>query len=255
MRRVFILFVAILLGQSLAAQEDSQAVSLVFDTTEWNMGRIDEEDGPVSYTFRYRNEADHSVAIERVYTSCGCTTSDYSRKPLKAGGEGSVVVTFDPEGRSGRVDKSITLVFDSGRGRTELRIKGRVNPRPQSVADEYPYDLGGGLRADVTYRSFGKIAQGDTRSMALILYNSSDEPLRITPEWVEQSGALELFLPEQIAPDGRVLMTMTYTISGVVPEGGLLRDSFRILIEGAILTEENLFTTRAVVLNAESTDN
>lgn len=228
MRRVSILLVALLGALQLFSQEPQVPMSLVFDTTVWDMGRIDEEAGAVSHTFHYRNEADHSVAIERVYSSCGCTTSDYSRKPLKAGGEGELVVTFDPEGRQGRVEKSITLVYDGGRGRTELTVKGKVKPRPRAVADEFPYELGGGLRSDASYRAFGNIAQGTTRSMTISLLNNTEEEMWPKVVWERQSGAMELFMPERIGAGDRVLVSLTYDLTGQ-ERYGLLRDSFRLV--------------------------
>lgn len=243
MRRLSLLFVAILALNSLPAQQPVDSLALQFDEVEWNFGRIDEQEGEVSHTFRYRNISDRFVAIERVYSSCGCTTGEYSRRPLKPGGEQTFTVVFDPEGRSGKVEKSITIVYDQGRGRTTLNIKGRVRPRPRSVADEFPYDLGGGLRSDADYRAFGNVAQGTTRSMTFALLNNSAEPMTIGVEWLQCSGLLELNLPEELAPTERALVTMTYVPSRV--EGGrygLVRDSFRI-VAGGVATERVINTS------------
>ncbi len=222
----------------LHAQQSEESPALTFGQQEWNFGRIDEQDGKVSHTFHYRNTSDHFVAIERVYSSCGCTTGDYSRRPLKAGGEGTFTVIFDPEGRSGRVEKSITLVYDGGKGRTTLHIRGRVTPRPRSVADEFPYDLGGGLRSDANYRAFGNVEEGTTRSMTFALLNNSSEPMTIGVEWASRSGALELNIPEELAPSERALATMTYAFGRGEELYGLRRDCFRLTVNGVAVEQE-----------------
>ncbi|MBO5661107.1 MAG: DUF1573 domain-containing protein [Tidjanibacter sp.] len=258
MRRVSILLVALLAVCALRAQEPEgdkqlheEQPALRFESTLWDFGRIEEVDGVVSHTFRYRNESDHFVAIERVYSSCGCTTGDYSRKPLKPNGEGEFTVNFDPEGirtRGGKVEKSVTIVFDKGRGRVELEVKGKVVPRPRSVADDYPYDLGGGVRCDANYRAFGNLPQGESRSMTLALYNGTAEPLCPSVAWEVRSGLLELHLPEEVAPGGNALVTMTYKPDG--DDYGVVRDTFHFEWEGGA-ARQSITTTFVGVDNFE----
>ena len=192
--------------------EEGDAVpsALLFEEVEWNFGTIEEVAGKVSHTFRYRNTSDHSVMIERVYSSCGCTSGEYSRRPLKAGGEGEFVVTFDPTDRGGRVEKTVTLTYDKGRGRTELRIKGRVKARPRSVEDTHPYELGGGVRSDSSFKPFGRVAQGATKSMTLALVNTSQESVELGVQWERQSGMLEIEMTPELSAGESELVTLTY---------------------------------------------
>lgn len=225
----------------------AQGGSLVFETTEWDFGRIEEVGGKISHTFRYRNEADHAVAIERVYTSCGCTTGDYSRRPLKAGGEGTFTAIFDPEGRGGKVEKSLTIVYDGGKGRAELTIRGEVEPRPRTVSDDYPYDMGSGIRCNLTYRAFGNVPQGESVSMTFGLANTSDKVVVLGVEWSEESGAMELLVPEALGPGERALATMTYQpSSGSEERYGLLRDRFTLLFDGQKARESIVATAIGV---------
>ena len=247
MRRVSISLMLLFASLTLCAQESESGGSLVFETTEWDFGHIEEVDGKVSHTFRYRNDADYAVAIERVYTSCGCTTGDYSRRPLKAGGEGTFTAIFDPEGRGGEVEKSLTIVYDGGKGRTELTIRGEVEPRPRTVADDYPYDMGGGIRCNVTYRAFGNVPQGESVSMTFGLANTSDKVVELDAEWSERSGAMELSMPEALGPGERALATMTYQPGGNSEERyGLMRDRFTLLFDGQRARESIVATAIGV---------
>lgn len=226
----------------LFAQEPTAGAVLLFEQTEWDFGTINEEDGKVSHTFHYRNTSDDFVTIERVYSSCGCTTGEYSRRPLKAGGEGEFTVVFDPAERGGRIAKSITIVYNNGEGRTTLYIKGRVKARPRSVEDSYPYELGGGVRSDSSFKPFGKVAVGKTKSMTIALANTSEQSVVLDVEWVKCSGVLEINLPADLAAGEKALLTLTYAPTAESPE--LIIDEFRFVIDGK--PSEELFRTSAV---------
>ncbi|MBR1957903.1 MAG: DUF1573 domain-containing protein [Tidjanibacter sp.] len=245
MRSVLLSIWALMLAGALSAQQtDTTPNALLFEEVEWNFGRIEEEAGKVSHTFVYTNTATHPVAIERVYSSCGCTTGDYSRRPLKPGASEKFTITFNPEDRPGRFDKRITLVYDEGRGRTELRIKGVVRGRKRSTEVLYPYALGAGVRADSNYKAFGNVAQGTSKSMTIALANTSKRGVSIATEWVEQSGALELFLPDTLAPGEVALTTATYVLPSDEARYGLLRDKVGVLIDG--VRSEVVLTTTAI---------
>ena len=243
MRRVFAIVVALFLtsiayGQEVVS-EDAGAVSedlstakeLVFDSLVHDFGRIKEVDGPVRHTFVFTNPFDHPIAIERVYTSCGCTHTDYSRKATRPGEQGTFTVEFDPEGREGKFDKKVTIVYNNGSGRTHLRVKGRVEGRPRSVADYYPQSLGGGVRADANYRAFGNMAQGTTRSMTVALINTLDHPITLDYVWHEASGALEVDMPTDLGAGEVALVTLTYSLTNG-DKYGLLRDRIEPIIDG-----------------------
>lgn len=226
----------------LFAEEPEEPTALLFEESVWDFGTINEADGAVSHTFHYRNISDGFVTIERVYSSCGCTTGEYSRRPLKAGGEGDFTVVFDPTERGGRVAKSITIVCAEGKGRITLHIKGRVKPRPRAVEEDYPYELGCGVRSDSSFKPFGKVAIGTTKSMTIALTNTSERGVTIDVEWAKSSGWLEIDLPYDLAPNEKALVTLTYAPKSDSPE--LIIDEFRFVIDGK--TSKELFRTSAV---------
>ena len=250
MRRVSILLMAVFSHLMVWAQSSDVPSALLFEHTEWDFGTINEVDGEVRHTFRYRNTSEGLVAIERVYSSCGCTTGEYSRRPLRAGGEGEFTVVFNPADRGGKVDKTVTLTYDKGRGRTELHIKGRVVARPHSLEEEYPYDLGGGVRCDSSIKPFGRVAVGKTKSKTLALANSSERSVTIGVQWERESGALEVNVPLDLEPKERALVTLTYAPEALgEDDSGLLIDEFRLVVDG--VPSEMIFRTSAVVGNNE----
>lgn len=241
------MIVMLLVALGLSAQEPTKPVSLVFEETEWDFGRIDERDGKISHTFRFRNEADHSVAIERVYTSCGCTMTDYSRRPIRSGQESEFVVTFDPTDRGGKVDRVVTIVYDGGKNYTDLRIKGKVKARPRSLEEDYPYDLGQGLRSDAIYKVVGNVAQGSSKSVTVALVNTTNKAVDVELKWLEESGLLDVSYPLVLEADAKALMSMTYLPRRAgEPHYGQMKDRFVVVVDGKETSQEIVTTAVGV---------
>jgi hypothetical protein len=83
---------------------------LVFDTTYHDFGKIPDTT-PVSFDFKFRNTSNRTVKILKVTASCGCTTTK-AKTEIAPGEESVITATFNPQGRSGREVKSITLDLD-----------------------------------------------------------------------------------------------------------------------------------------------
>lgn len=238
MRRILTIILTLFAACSAFGQESTKSAEqiaeapkgLIFNSEEWDFGRINEVDGPVSHTFCFTNPYDHPITIERVYTSCGCTNTDYSRRAIKPNEKGNFTIEFDPEGREGRFDKKVTIVYNQGQDRTILRVKGKVIGRPRSVADLYPQDLGCGVRADSNYKAFGNIAQDKTRSMTIALINTLDHTTSLDYVWLESSGLLEVNMPTELEAGEVALATFTYAVEG--ERYGLMRDRLGVLIGG-----------------------
>ncbi len=243
MRRFLFILAALFSAATVCGQGESNTEALRFAEKSWNFGQIEETGGIVSHTFAFTNRADHPVVIERVYTSCGCTSTDYPRQPLRPGASGTFTVNYDPDGRPGRFEKHINIYYDGGRGNTELTVKGVVNPRPHTVEEDYPFTIGGGVRADAIYRAFGNTPQGHTKSMTVALVNTSDAAVSLAVEPVERSGLLEIDMPDRLKAGEKVLATLTY-VMGKQPRYGIIGDSFRIAVDGR--TTDAVISTSAI---------
>ncbi len=90
-----------------------------------HMGDVPE--GAVAYyAFKFRNVGDAPLVIGSVSTSCGCTVSDYPRRPIPPGEEGEIEVKFDSRGRKGRFVKTVTVITNAEPSRHVLKITGNV---------------------------------------------------------------------------------------------------------------------------------
>lgn len=96
-----------------------------FDTTVYDFGEIIQGQ-KVRHIFKFKNVGEGALVISDAKTSCGCTVSEYPRKPVPPGGEGEVVVEFDSENKQGQVSKTVTLFANTIPNETELKIKGTI---------------------------------------------------------------------------------------------------------------------------------
>ncbi|MCA9322730.1 MAG: DUF1573 domain-containing protein, partial [Planctomycetes bacterium] len=84
-----------------------------FDEPRHDFGRIREEDGTVSHSFRFTNTSTRTVTIGKVNASCSCIAGDPRKKVFKPGETGTLEVAFDPKARKGRTGiKPVTIVTD-----------------------------------------------------------------------------------------------------------------------------------------------
>lgn len=142
-----------------------------FDVESFDFGGIEELGGEVSHTFSYTNVGKTPFVITDVQTSCGCTTPEYSRKPLLSGKSDSITITFDPRDRGGYNSKQIIIA--SNLGNIFLEIEADVNPREKTFDEKYPFALGGGLRSGIISMSMATVEFGSYRDIEIELGNSN----------------------------------------------------------------------------------
>lgn len=112
----------------LAAAAASPAIKI--DSQTHDFGNIREADGPVSHDFTFTNTGDAPLIIVSANASCGCTTPEIPKAPIKPGESATVKVTYNPLGRPGEFEKNIRVKTNL-KERTSLKIKGVVIPKPK----------------------------------------------------------------------------------------------------------------------------
>jgi hypothetical protein len=212
------------------AQEHSP---LVFNETDWNFGTIHEEGGLVTHIFKFTNNGLTPIAIDRVNTSCGCTTPEYTRGVVQPGDEAQVNVSFNPMGFPLVFTKSIDVVSGGGKFSDRLSIRGHVTPRVKSLEELYPHDMGGGVRFDNIVLPFRQIAQGGNSSMVVGWTNTSDRDVAIVFNAVETSGLFALNAPETLCAGCKGNITATYDLAEKSDSYGVMTDVFKIAVDGA----------------------
>ena len=112
------------LGES---PEDSSSQPLMsFLSMSHDFGTIIEGEMVVCY-FDYENSGERELVIKSVETTCGCTTPDWSREPLKQGEKERLKIIFDAKGRSGAQRKVVTVASNASNSPLRLTIRANIN--------------------------------------------------------------------------------------------------------------------------------
>ena len=99
-----------------------------FDKTEHSFGFIKQGD-TVKYTFIFYNIGNHPLRITNVSTTCGCTTTNWTREPIQSFAQGEISIEFDSHGKYGLQNKVIIVYSNSPNYQTFLKIKAYVVSR------------------------------------------------------------------------------------------------------------------------------
>ena len=96
-----------------------------FQKTEHDFGKILQGE-QVSYTFKFKNVGNAPLIITNIEKTCGCTSPDFSCKPIKPGEEGKITITYDSKGHKGFQNKRLIVKANTNPSETILRIKAQV---------------------------------------------------------------------------------------------------------------------------------
>lgn len=162
MKKTFTLICMVVLSVSLFAQQPV----ITFDKTSHDFGKINEADGRVSAVFTIKNEGMSPLILSNVRASCGCTTPKWPREPIEPGQTGSITVTYNPNGRPGRFQKSVTITSNATEPTKRVIIKGEVIPRQAKPVNRYtiPVDE---LNMKTKVLDFGVMKKGDVKVLEL----------------------------------------------------------------------------------------
>lgn len=132
LRIFFILLVASMTALPVWGRRmPGEKVGVAFDSLIFDFGTVSASSAPVSHDYVFEVSGKQPVSILYATPSCGCTASDFPRKPTKPGEKGVIKVTFEPKGQKGEVEKDVRVRFRNGADKSEqltLRIRGVVVP-------------------------------------------------------------------------------------------------------------------------------
>lgn len=98
---------------------------MVFNEVLHDFGKITQGE-KVSYSFVFKNTGGSDLVISSAQGSCGCTVPSYPKEPIKAGQESKIDVEFNSEGKSGLVQKTVTLVTNCNPSTKILTISSTI---------------------------------------------------------------------------------------------------------------------------------
>ena len=150
-----------------------------FDKTQHDFGKVNEDGGTASHDFTFTNTGNAPLIIQNVVTTCGCTTPEYTRQPIRPGESGFIKVSYDVKGRPGAIDKTITVHANSNPSQTNLRIVGEVIPIDRHPSEAFRHPMGAIRMSDV-HVSFNKMYTYEKPTLVVRAYNPGAEPVKVS---------------------------------------------------------------------------
>lgn len=243
MKKLLILASAALLPVLVRAQ-----AVIAFENKTHDFGTIEEADGRVSHDFVFENQGNAPLVISRVQASCGCTTPSWTKSPVEPGQKGKITVTYNPAGRPGNFNKSISVQSNATVERERLVIKGSVNPKPRGEARASYRVAMGSIRLTGKEVAFGNVTKGTVKQAGLKVKNVSNEAVRLSfadlPPYVTvNNGGVAL------APSAEAELTFSFN-SELCPVWGPVDGHLYIVLNG----QEDRSDTYRVALTANVTE-
>lgn len=107
---------------SISAQAQAE---IKFDKVSHNFGTFSINDPVQKTTFTFTNVGKAPLVLNQVVASCGCTATNYDKKPIAPGQKGTIEVSFNGKGMfPGHIKKSITVRTNGKIEATRLYIEG-----------------------------------------------------------------------------------------------------------------------------------
>lgn len=81
-----------------------------------------------THEFKFKNDGDAPLIINKVQASCGCTTPYWTKEPILPGEEGVITASYNSKGRPGAFNRSITITTNASEPTSRIFIKGNAAP-------------------------------------------------------------------------------------------------------------------------------
>ncbi len=243
-RKIILMTAALVAFWDVIARQPS---TMQFATDEWDFGTIKEEGGKVSHRFEFTNIGSNPFVIEKVETSCGCTTPTFTREPVLPGRKGYVEITYNPLYRPGPFHREVTVTSNDRKNVNKLIISGNVIKASRSPQQEFPVEVGDGLRVSRTAVGIGYLARGTSRSGTLEYYNDSETPMVLGVEYESPvvPGFSVSFSSPALQPGGTGVMTLAFDLRSV-DLWGRMNAEFYLTVNGRRMHERFIATGIAV---------
>ena len=246
-RRVCILFSVFLLAIAVGAQTPLRNLTreqidsimnptlhadasrtLYSDNVSFDLGKLNETDGPASRTFRLRNVSKGALRISRVRTTCGCTAAAYDTTAIAVGEEAQITLSYNPKNRPGTIDVDAFVYVEGVDHQPMARLSLYGEVIDSDVWRHLPQSMGT-LRLKRKEVYFTELPfHGKTR-MRVLCANSGDKPLKLSSRLRLPYVALHTE-PAVIAPGAEADLIITIDVDKLPKREGALR--VPLVVEG-----------------------
>jgi hypothetical protein len=210
MKTVFLGFLSMFL-LLLPAEVLAGGPKLVAADADFSFGQVF-QGTKVEHTFRFRNDGEAPLTVEKVRSSCGCTAALLSATLIPPGGTGEIRTTFDSARFRGAVVKTVYLyVNDPMQPVAQFQLRGTV--KPELVLEPEQVEL-------------GKLTPGTETEARATLTNQGEQEITLSPPETTSSELRAELAALQLPPGKSVQLVVR-----ALPREGKARLSGYVMIK------------------------
>ena len=205
MNRLFFTFLFL----SSFAMFAQQTKGIHFREEVFDFSSVKEDGGPVVHEFVFTNIGSRPIKILSVQASCGCTTPDWSKDPVAPGKTGFIQASYNPKGRPGFFNKTLTVTTDFDPNPIVLQIKGNVSTGGVGSEADFTVPNGNWKFRNGSF-NMGKVYLNEEATVRDFQFiNSSAKPVTVTkivaPDYIKADVS-----PKTIASGERGHVSLVY---------------------------------------------
>jgi hypothetical protein len=234
MKRLFLFISLLIVGISVKSQV--ALTTMQFSETQHNFGTFKEDAGRQTYDFVVTNTGSLPLVIQNVVASCGCTTPEWTRQPIPAGGKGKVTAIYDPKDRPGQFDKTLSVYTNTKPEVVVLVIKGEVTPRTKTVEELFTFKAGD-IRFESQNLAFTNVKKTEKKIRIMQMVNTSAAPVKVEFEGLPAHLTMKAN-PETLKPGQKGLVEGTFDATKN-PGWGSVTDMVKVKLNG--VPQENIY--------------
>ena len=117
-----------LISSPLTANQSAEKVlmpKIQMAEESFDFGEIQQGES-ITHDFVLKNIGDANLVITTAKGSCGCTVPEWPKEPISKEEEAIIKVTFNSAGRSGKQNKTVTLVTNAIPNTKVITLTGNV---------------------------------------------------------------------------------------------------------------------------------
>jgi hypothetical protein len=235
MKKLSVLLSILIVSFSVSAQP-----IMKLSASEHNFGTFKEEAGKQTFDFIVTNSGNAPLVIQNIVASCGCTTPEWTREPIPAGGKGKITTIYDPQSRPGQFDKTLSVYTNSKPEIVVLRIFGEVIAREKTIEELFIFPVPSEtpkVRFESNHLAFTNIKKTEKKIRVMQIINPTAEPVKV--EFDQLPPHLQLKAnPETLKPGQKGIVEGTYDATKN-DSWGNVSDMIKIKLNGQV--QENVY--------------
>ncbi len=216
MKRIF--FIVSILWVSLLSMQAQPQV--LFKNKVQDLGYILWRN-PRTIVYEFSNTGDRPLVVSKVIPSCGCTTVDWTKDPIPAGGTGQITAVFDAEA-IGHFYKDLSVITNASYHPFYLEFNGVVTASSEDYSQTHPFGFGM-VRLDKDEVEFEQVNKGDQPEFVIGVANASDKaytPVMMhLPQYLKAKAVPEVL---EKGKHGKIILTLD---TDLLPKLGITRTS------------------------------